>query len=67
MGKIHGGLTRAGKVKGQTPKKAKVEKRKTSKGRARKRVLYNKRFVNAQVDPSGKKLSPNSFQLRSSS
>lgn len=52
MGKQHGSLSRAGKVKGSTPKvdvdlsrRAKVNKSKR-RGRARKRVLYNKRFNN---------------------
>eukprot|EP00027_Filamoeba_sp_ATCC50430_P018645 CAMPEP_0168569784 /NCGR_PEP_ID=MMETSP0413-20121227/16362_1 /TAXON_ID=136452 /ORGANISM="Filamoeba nolandi, Strain NC-AS-23-1" /LENGTH=47 /DNA_ID= /DNA_START= /DNA_END= /DNA_ORIENTATION= len=46
MGKVHGSLARAGKVKGQTPKVAKQEKKKSLVGRAKKRMLYNKRFVN---------------------
>jgi small subunit ribosomal protein S30e len=40
MGKVHGSLARAGKVKSQTPKVEKEEKKKTPKGRARKRLLY---------------------------
>ncbi|KAJ1554234.1 ribosomal protein S30A, partial [Nowakowskiella sp. JEL0078] len=47
-GKVHGSLARAGKVKGQTPKVDKQEgKKKKPKGRAKKRLLYNRRFVNA--------------------
>lgn len=42
MGKVHGGLARAGKVKGQTPKVDKQEKLKKPVGRAYKRILYNK-------------------------
>lgn len=57
MGKVHGSLTRAGKVKGQTPKVEKTEKKKQPVGRAKKRMLYNKRFVN--VVP-GKRKGPNS-------
>ncbi len=45
-GKIHGGLARAGKVKGQTPKVEKTAKGKKLTGRAKKRKLYNKRFLN---------------------
>jgi small subunit ribosomal protein S30e len=45
-GKQHGSLARAGKVKGQTPKVEKQEKSKTPKGRANKRLKYNRRFVN---------------------
>lgn len=42
----HGSLTRAGKVRGQTPKVAPQEKHKHLRGRAKKRFLYNKRFKN---------------------
>jgi small subunit ribosomal protein S30e len=59
MGKVHGSLARAGKVRGQTPKVAKQEKKKRPKGRAGKRIVYNRRFVNVVVGP-GKKKSPNS-------
>jgi len=33
-------------VRGQTPKVAKQDKKKTPKGRALKRLKYNRRFVN---------------------
>lgn len=58
-GKVHGSLARAGKVKGQTPKVEKEDKKKKPRGRAFKRFLYNRRFVNVVVGP-GKKRSPNS-------
>ena len=45
-GKVHGSLARAGKVRGQAPKVAKQDKKKLPKGRAFKRVQYNRRFVN---------------------
>ena len=45
-GKVHGSLARAGKVRGQTPKVPKQDKKKTPKGRAKKRIQYNRRFVN---------------------
>ncbi|KAG6379766.1 ribosomal protein S30-domain-containing protein [Boletus reticuloceps] len=45
MGKVHGSLARAGKVKSQTPKVEKQEKEKASTGRAKKRELYNRRQV----------------------
>ena len=61
MGKVHGSLARAGKVRGQTPKVAKQEKAKVPKGRAYMRLKYNRRFVNVVVGP-GKKRSPNSNQ-----
>lgn len=57
-GKIHGGLARAGKVRGQTPKVERAEKPKKPTGRAKKRRLYNKRFVNVVVGFGKKK--PNS-------
>ncbi|KAK6636661.1 hypothetical protein RUM43_010323 [Polyplax serrata] len=45
-GKVHGSLARAGKVKGQTPKVEKQEKKKKKTGRAKRRIQYNRRFVN---------------------
>nr|XP_031857917.1 40S ribosomal protein S30-B [Kwoniella shandongensis]KAA5524989.1 40S ribosomal protein S30-B [Kwoniella shandongensis] len=45
MGKVHGSLARAGKVKSQCPKVEKQEKKKTPKGRAKKRLQYNRRYV----------------------
>merc|ERR1711974_383075 len=44
-GKVHGSLARAGKVKGQTPKVDKEEKKKKKTGRAARRTQYNRRFV----------------------
>lgn len=46
MGKVHGSLARAGKVRTHTPKVAKQEKPKAATGRAKKRLQYNRRFVN---------------------
>ena len=57
MGKVHGSLARAGKVRNQTPKAEKQEKKKRAVGRAKKRVQYNRRHVN--VVKSGKKEGPN--------
>jgi small subunit ribosomal protein S30e len=59
MGKVHGSLARAGKVRGQTPKVAKQDKKKLCTGRAKKRLQYNRRFVNVVVG-LGKKRGPNS-------
>ncbi|CCF52379.1 probable 40S ribosomal protein S30 [Ustilago bromivora] len=60
MGKVHGSLARAGKVKSQTPKVEKQEKAKQPKGRAKKRLLYTRRFVNAVAGPGGKRrMNPN--------
>ena len=42
---VHGSLARAGKVKSQNPKVEKQEKKKTPKGRAKKRMVYNRRCV----------------------
>ncbi|CAE8644734.1 unnamed protein product [Polarella glacialis] len=58
MGKVHGSLARAGKVKNQTPKVAKAEKKKKMTGRAKKRFVYNRRFVS--VVKGGAKRGPNS-------
>ena len=60
MGKVHGSLARAGKVKSQTPKVEKVKKAgKAKTGRAHKRFIYNKRYgsVKAGTDPSRQKLN----------
>ena len=60
-GKVHGSLSRAGKVRGQTPKVPKAEKKKKSiMGRAKKRHQYNKRYVNITMGPGGKRVGPNS-------
>merc|ERR1712088_1109868 len=58
-GRVHGSLARAGKVKGQTPKVDKQEKKKAKTGRAKRRMQYNRRFVNV-VPSFGKKKGPNS-------
>merc|ERR1711931_278224 len=58
-GKVHGSLARAGKVKGQTPKVDKQEKKKKRTGRAKRRRQYNRRFVNV-VQTFGRKKGPNS-------
>ena len=56
-GKVHGSLARAGKVRGQTPKVAKQEKKKKT-GQAKLQMQYNRRFVNV-VPTFGKKKGPN--------
>ena len=59
MGKVHGSLARAGKVKNQTPKVAKQETKKAPRGRAKKRLTYNKRFLSQNVTPGQKiKMNP---------
>ena len=59
MGKVHGSMARAGKVRNQTPKVDKQERaRKRQTGRAKKRLQYKKRIIN--VDPNDKrKKGPN--------
>uniref|UniRef100_A0A6N2MDU0 Uncharacterized protein n=1 Tax=Salix viminalis TaxID=40686 RepID=A0A6N2MDU0_SALVM len=61
ISKVHGSLARAGKVRGQTPKVAKQDKKKKPRGRAHKRMQYNRRFVTAVVG-FGKKRGPNSSE-----
>ena len=46
-------------MRGQTPKVEPKEKKKIPKGRAKKRIQYNKRFISAVVG-FGKKRGPNS-------
>lgn len=60
-GKVHGSLARAGKVRGQTPKVEKQEKKKKKTGRAKRRIQYNRRFVNV-VATFGRRRGPNTNQ-----
>ncbi|XP_043849309.1 ubiquitin-like protein FUBI [Dromiciops gliroides] len=55
-GKVHGSLVPAGKVRVQPPKVAKKEKKKNT-GWAKRRMQYNRLFVNV-VPSSGKKKGP---------
>ncbi len=55
---VHGSLARAGKVRGQTPKVEPQEKKKKKTGRAKRRIQYNRRFVNV-VQTFGRKRGPN--------
>merc|ERR1712001_803368 len=57
-GKVHGSLARAGKVRGQTPKVEPQEKKKEKTGRAKRRIQYNRRFVNV-VQTFGRRRGPN--------
>jgi small subunit ribosomal protein S30e len=59
MGKVHGSLAQAGKVRSNTPKVPKLEKEKPVRGRARLRKLYNKRFLSVNPD-ARRKVGPNS-------
>ncbi|VDK42878.1 unnamed protein product [Anisakis simplex] len=59
-GKVHGSLARAGKVRAQTPKVEKQEKKKKKTGRAARRIQYNRRFVNVALSGPGRKRGPNS-------
>lgn len=58
QGKVHGSLARAGKVKSQTPKVDPQEKPKKPKGRAYKRLLYTRRFVNVTLTNGKRKMNP---------
>jgi ribosomal protein S30 len=58
-GKVHGSLARADKARGQVPKVEAEEKKKKKTGRAKRRIQYNRRFVNV-VAGFGKKKGPNS-------
>ena len=58
-GKVHGSLAGAGKVKGQTPKVEKQEKKKKKTGRAKRRMQYNRRFVSTVASIGGRKRGPN--------
>merc|ERR1712241_927210 len=57
-GKVHGSLARAGKVRGRTPKVDAQEKKKKKTGRAKRRIQYNRRFVNV-VQTFGRRRGPN--------
>ncbi len=64
-GKVHGSLARAGKVRNQTPKVEKQENKAVQpRGRAKKRIQYNRRFVNVVTAPGGKRLGPNSQMVK---
>ncbi|XP_047473137.1 FAU ubiquitin-like and ribosomal protein S30 [Penaeus chinensis] len=58
-GKVHGSLSRAGKVKSQTPVVEKKEKKKAKTGRAKRRAQYERRFSLASVVRSDSKRGPN--------
>lgn len=58
-GKVHGSLAGAGKVKGQTPKVEKQEKKKKKTGRGKRRMQYNRRFVSTVASVGGRKRGPN--------
>lgn len=61
MGKVHGSLTRAGKVRNQTPKVAKDEKKnRAPSGRAKKRAQFTRRYVNSLGNARG----PNTQEVK---
>ena len=66
MGKVHGSLTRAGKVRKQTPKVEKKDRpRKLPVGRAKRRRQYLRRY--AVLAPAGgkkMKFKPNKQELK---
>ncbi|RKP12306.1 40S ribosomal protein S30 [Piptocephalis cylindrospora] len=57
-GKVHGSLARAGKVKSQCPKVEAQEKKKKLTGRAKKREIYTRRFVNVTLVNGKRRLNP---------
>ncbi|XP_060543193.1 ubiquitin-like FUBI-ribosomal protein eS30 fusion protein, partial [Pantherophis guttatus] len=61
-GKVHDSLAHAGKVKGQTPKVAKQEKKKKKTGWGERLRKYNRQFVNI-VPGFGKKKGSNAVML----
>lgn len=66
MGKVHGSLTRAGKVRKQTPKVEKKERiKKIVVGRAKKRLQFRKKYAILVADSSTrKKFKPNKQQIK---
>ena len=53
---MHGSLTRAGKVRKQTPKvEKKAKTKKIRVGRAKKRLLYNRRYISVSENKTGGK------------
>lgn len=59
MGKVHGSLTNAGRVRAKTPKVPKKEdKTKPVTGRAKKRLLYTRRFVNVTLTNGKRRANP---------
>ncbi|XP_063589616.1 ubiquitin-like FUBI-ribosomal protein eS30 fusion protein [Penaeus indicus] len=58
-GKVHGSLSRAGKVKGQTPVVEKKEKKKGKTGRAKRRAQYERRLFLATTVSQGSRRGPN--------
>ncbi|VDN96834.1 unnamed protein product [Rodentolepis nana] len=59
-GKVHGSLARAGKVRGQTPKVEKQDKKKKPRGRAKRRMQYNRRFFAMVPTIGARRRGPNS-------
>ena len=68
MGKKHGSLTRAGKVRKQTPKVEKKERpKKLPVGRAKKRKQYYKRYaviIHEATAAAKKKFKANRQQIK---
>jgi small subunit ribosomal protein S30e len=56
IGKVHGSMARAGKVRNQTPKVDKTERaKKRVTGRASKRLQYKKRILGVDLNDKRKK------------
>ena len=67
MGKVHGSLTRAGKVRKQTPKVDKKDRpKKLPVGRAKRRRQYQRRYAVLLPSAGGKKqkFKPNKQEMK---
>ena len=67
MGKVHGSLTRAGKVRKQTPKVEKKDRpKKLPVGRAKRRRQYQRRYAVLLPSAGGKKqkFKPNKQEMK---
>ena len=61
MGKVHGSLSSAGKVRNQTPKIEKKEKKRPVTGRARRRTVFRRRYAKISKAGGGRlRLNPQS-------
>jgi len=64
VGKVHGGLSRAGKVRGQTPKVEKIAKTKPTTGRSKRRIQFNRAEENKKsTSTGGRKMGPNRMMM----
>lgn len=62
MGKVHGSITRAGKVKGQTPKVQHTGKSSHAAGRSAMRTKFNLRFASLKAGQDSVRVKLNSVE-----